>query len=148
MERAIHGAVASLLADARAPQRVSTPPSSGLAAAPLGQAQRAASQIGASSPAPAKKNRYDSSSSAPVKVHPTHPNPTPFFPLSFFELFFSGLSEWGKKLGLGLGFVLCDLFSLPFISFFSFIRMEKMGLGLGFDPSSFFFPFSLFRICV
>ena len=48
----------------------------------------------------------------------------------------------GKKLGLGLGFVLADSFSLPFISFFSFIRMEKMGLGLGFDPSSFFFPFS------
>ena len=44
----------------------------------------------------------------------------------------------GKKLGLGLGFVLADSFSLLFISFFSFNRMEKLGLGLGFDPSSFF----------
>jgi len=48
------GAVAGPLAGALAPQRVSTPPSSGLAAAPLGRAQRAASRIGSSSPAPAK----------------------------------------------------------------------------------------------
>ena len=79
-----HGAVAGPLAGVRAPQRVSTPPSSGLAAAPLGRAQRAASRIDASSPAPAK-------------VHPTYPNPSPTFPFLSFELFFSGLSEWGKK---------------------------------------------------
>ena len=38
-----HGAVAGPLADARAPQRVSTPPSSGLAAAPPCRARRASS---------------------------------------------------------------------------------------------------------
>jgi len=40
----------------------------------------------------------------------------------------------GKKLGLGLGFVLADSFSLLLISFFSFIRMENLGLWLGFRP--------------
>jgi len=55
VERGSHGAVVGPLVGARAPQRVSTPPSSGLAVAPLGLAQRAANRIGASSPAPAKK---------------------------------------------------------------------------------------------
>ena len=50
----------------------------------------------------------------------------------------------GKKLGLDLGFVLADLFSLPFISFFLFIRMEKNGIRVRVRP--FFFLLPLFSL--
>ena len=106
------GAVAGPLAGARAPQRVSTPPSSGLAAVlPW--------------PSPASpRPRLGFFSRTGEKVHPTHPNPNAFFPFLILSLFFSGLSEW-EKLGLGLGFVLADSISLLSFLSFSFIRMEN-----------------------
>ena len=50
----VHGAVAGPLAGTRAPQRVSTPPSSGLAAAPPWPSPESQLPGSASSPAPAK----------------------------------------------------------------------------------------------
>jgi hypothetical protein len=86
-------AVAGPLAGARAPQRVSTPPSSGLAAV--------LSHPGPASSPPARfllRRRH---------IHPAHPNPTPSFPPSFFlRVVLFGLIRMGKM--LGLGFVLAD----------------------------------------
>ena len=132
------GAVAGPLAGARAPQRVSTPPSSGLAMALPWPSPTSPRPGSASSPTPAK-NRSGSSSSAPVKVHPTHPNPTPSFPFLSLSCSFRVYPN-GEKLGLGLGFVLADSFSLPFISFFSFIRMEKIGIRVRVRPFFFLLP--------
>jgi hypothetical protein len=62
-----HGAVAGPLAGTRAPQRVSTPPSSGLATTPPCRARRASSL--ARLPFPRRrKGRLGSSSPAPAKV--------------------------------------------------------------------------------
>ena len=102
------GAVAGPLAGARAPQRVSTPPSSSLAAA--------LPWLSPASPRP----RLGFFSRAGEKVHPMHPNPTPTFPFLSLSCSFRVYPN-GEKLGLGLGFVLADSFSLFFISFFSFI---------------------------
>ena len=107
------GAVAGPLAGARAPQRVSTPLSSGLAAAlPW--------------PSPASpRPRLGFFSRAGEEVHPMHPNPTPTFPFLSFELFFSGLSEWEKKNRVRVRVRSCRFVFFAFVSFFSFIRMEN-----------------------
>ena len=129
-ERAVLCAIAGHLAGAHAPQQVSTPPSSGLAAV--------LPWPSLASPRP----RLSFFSRADEKFHPMHPNPTPTFPFLSLSCSFRVYPNGEKtrvrvrvcSCRFGLGFVLTDSFSLLLISFFSFIRMENLGLGLGFRP--------------
>jgi len=80
------GAVTGPLAGARAPQRVSTPPSSGLAAAPLGRAQRAASPGAVAAPLVGVRvpQRVSTPPSSGLAAAPPWPSLAKIFPGSVF----------------------------------------------------------------
>ena len=124
------GAVAGPLAGARAPQRVSTPPSSGLAAA--------LPWPSTASPRP----RLGFFSRAGEKVHPTHPNPNAFFPFLILSCSFRVYPNGKTRVRVRVRSCRFDFFA--FVSFFFIHPNGKLGLGLGFDPSFFLLPlFSL-----
>jgi hypothetical protein len=110
-----HGAVAGPLAGARAPQRVSTPPSSGLAVAfsPLAEPGEKSSRLGLLLP------RRRKAGSAPFSLLPR--------PLLTFGI--NPWWGWGQDLGLGLRFSIrfdsADSFFCSFDFFLSFVHPKR-----------------------
>jgi len=90
-QRGSHGAVAGPLAGVRAPQRVSTPPSSDLAAAPPWPSPAS------SDPGSALFSPHADEAIALRSGEVGHP--FPFFP--FFSFGINPIWGWGQKLGLG-----------------------------------------------
>ena len=98
MSEGDHGTAAGPLAGVRAPQRVSAPPSSGLAAAPPW-------------PSPASSDPssalFSPRAGEAIALHSGEVgHPFPFFP--FFSFGINLIWGWGKKLGLGFRDLHCS----------------------------------------
>ena len=119
-----HGAVAGPLAGVRAPQRVSAPPSSGLAAAPLWPDP--------GEPCPPGRPFFSPRTGVTAVPRRRRGRPSPFLSSSFFWLIhlfgFGPICRLG--LGLGLGWPLFS-FSPDLKSVLSFLFPSSLELGLG-----------------
>ena len=102
------GAVAGPLAGVRAPQRLSAPPSSGLAAAPLWPDPGEPCPLTAGLSFPCARRR------ARRRGEPSHPLPL-LSPFGFFDSDFSRFFRLGLGLGLGTTLFLFSPNHLPFL---------------------------------